>query len=331
MGDRSTTTFSRPAVFFVNAFGDQLMALPAMRALATMFPHGIQLLLGEGMLSFFYRELPVTEPVRVWWADSDEQIIDVGRIARCTAPCDLFLCLSTWTRPSVLELAGRMGASLTIGHSETFDEFVPVDESAHMFDFFFSIPQRLRPDLRFDDFSFAPNFSPAAENAAERFVRERVKSGKRILFVHPETLPHKMWSPLSFSWVLERFLDARSDFTVFVASVSRYPLELERNSHRVVCIEEHLELAMAILKYADLFLGVDSCFLHAADLFRVPGLGLFAHTDPQQWGFRLSPHARSIRAGSMLTIPYRQVLDVLLEIAEGVLPYQESSTCESQR
>src|SRR2546422_7821916 len=32
--------------------------------------------------------------------------------------------------------------------------------------------------------------------------------------------------------------------------------------------QEHLELALAILRYADLFLGIDSCFLHAADLFR---------------------------------------------------------------
>ena len=246
MNARRSSEFERPAVFFVNGFGDQLMALPAMRALGTIFPGGMQLFLGEGMLSFFYRGLPVGEAVRVWWADFEKGSIDVDRIARCAKPCDVFLCLATGVSPSVLELARRLDAKRTLGYFRMFDEFVPVDQSGHMFDQFFSIPQHFRPDLCFDDFSFAPRFSPAAENAAERFVAERVTPGKPILFVHPETLTYKMWSPASFSWVLERFLDAHSDFTVFVAGIFRYPLELRRHQSRIVCIQEHLELALAI-------------------------------------------------------------------------------------
>jgi hypothetical protein len=318
-------------VFFVNGFGDQLMALPAMRALGAMFPGGIQLLLGEGMLSFFYRGLPIGEAVRVWWGEFEKGIIDVDRIARSTKPCDLFLCLSTPVSPSVLELSRKMDANWTVGHLEMFDQCVPVDNSAHMFDQFFSIPNQLQPELRFDDFSFAPTFSPAAERAAERFVRERVAPGESILFVHPETLTAKMWSPAWLSWVLEHFLDARSNYTVFLSSVLRYPLQVRsHHQHRVVWVDEHLELALAILKHADLFLGIDSCFLHAADLFRIAGIGLFGPTDPYRFGFRLSPRVLSFWGkGRMEAIRPKAVLDSLLEIAEGVRPHADPHATRS--
>jgi ADP-heptose:LPS heptosyltransferase len=198
-----------------------------------------------------------------------------------------------------------------------FDEVVPVNESAHMFDRLFAIPQHFRADLRVEDFSYAPSFSPAAEEAARRIVCRRASPGGRILFVHPETRPDKMWSPASFSWVLERFLEAYPEFKVFVSSVEPYPLELDRARHRVVWADDHLELALAMLRHADLFLGIDSCFLHAADLFRVPGVGLFGPTDPHQWGFRLSPRPQAIWGeGSMEGIRREAVLDALLEIAD---------------
>jgi len=52
---RQDAGFARPAVFFVDGFGDQLIALPAMRALEALFPREIQLLLDEGMLSLLPR------------------------------------------------------------------------------------------------------------------------------------------------------------------------------------------------------------------------------------------------------------------------------------
>ena len=320
MSERIGGPFASPAVFFVNGFGDQVMALPTMRALATLFPQGMQLLLGEGMLSFFYRGLPVGEPSRVWWANFDEIRIDVERTAQSAGPCDLFLSLSTWSSPSVSELARKLKARCTVGFFETFDEFVAVDEPAHMCDRLFSIPQRLQPALRVEDFSWAPRFSAAAENAAERFVRKRVPPGHRILFVHPETLTYKMWSPAHFSWVVERFLEARPDFTVFVASLHCYPLQIERNRDRVVFVDEHLELVLSILRHADLFLGIDSCFLHAADLFRITGVGLFGPTDPRVWGFRLSPHARCIYGnGTMEPIRREDVFEAMIEMSDQQL------------
>src|SRR5689334_14028308 len=126
--------FQCPALFFMNGFGDQLISLPAMRALATIFPGGMQLLLGEGNLSFFYRGLPVSEPARMWWKDFQARVIDVEKSARDTRPCDLFVCLSPWGSPSVVDLARRLEARCTVGHFGGFDQVIPLDKTAHVFD-----------------------------------------------------------------------------------------------------------------------------------------------------------------------------------------------------
>jgi hypothetical protein len=309
----------RPAVFFVNGFGDQLMSLPAMRALGAMFPDGMQVIIGEGLLSFMYRGLPVDHVARAFWADVDDRRVDVERTLAGTRGCDLFICLSPWFSPTILELADRMGATQTVGPaSNAFDVAVPLDSRAHMFELLFSIPQRLQRNLCFDDFAAPPRFSAAAESAAQRFVADHVPPGCRVLFVHPETFTHKMWNQVALSWVLQRFLDTHPDFVVFIASVMFYPLSLTRHWDRIVLLDEHLELVLSILRHADLFLGVDSCCLHAADLFRLPGVGLFGPTDPARWGFRLSPRGQHVSGGgSMHTIERDAVLEALLELADG--------------
>ena len=147
MKDERPYEFTRPAVYLVNRLGDQLIALPALRALAAMFPRGLQLLLGESMFGFFYHGLPVGEPVRVWWDDYATGSIDVARIAASAQPCDLFVCLSPHSDPSVAALARRLGASWAVGYCEHLDQPIDADDSAHMFDQVFAVARLLEPSL----------------------------------------------------------------------------------------------------------------------------------------------------------------------------------------
>ena len=307
----------RPAVFMVNKLGDQLLALPAMRALAAIFPQGLQLFLGEGMLSFFYRDLPFSETVRVWCSDDDKDRIDIARVVGSAEHCDLFLCFPGHAVPSAVELAHRLDASRTIGYSEIFDEQVRLESGIHNFDKLFALPQHFDHTLQFDQFCAPPVFSTAAESAAGRYVSEKCRSWDRVLFLHPETLPEKTWPSERFAWVLERFLAERPDYGVIVAS--RVPIDLGTHERRVIHIGAHtgahLELVLAVMRHADLFLGIDSCFLHAADLFRMPGVALFGPTSPWQFGFRLSPYGRHVAEESMDQIQPERVLDALLDLA----------------
>jgi hypothetical protein len=285
----------------------------------------MQLLLGEGMLSFLYADLPVGKTVRVWWDDYENDSIDVARVAGSAESCDLFLCLSRHALPFAAELALRMGASWTVGYSEIFDIQMLIGDDVHEFDQLFAIPLYLEPLLRFDQFSAPPVFSAAAEAAAARYISSNCRCWDRVLFLHPETLPEKTWAPERFAWVLEHFLAERPEYIVVVSSLA--PTDFGSLDGRVIQTDVHLELALALMRYVDLFLGIDSCFLHAADLFRIPGVALFGPTASRQFGFRLSPWARHIAEESMDKIRPGPVLEALLELAELV----ESKSIPAQR
>ncbi len=314
------SNFKRPAVFQAYLIGDQLIGLPALRALAALFPENLQLLLGEGMLSFYYRGLPVSEPVRVWSEDFETGRVD--RIVQASKPCDLFLSLSTRASPFVAKLARSLGAARSVGLCEIIDEPVRVAPRTHMFERLFAVPQALEPSLRFDSFCEPPVFSPAAEAAAIGYVALKRQRGQRILLVHPETKPEKTWPPDRFAWVLDRFLAARPEYVVLVSSLA--PVDFGVSDPRVTRIDFHLEFAFALVRHVDLFLGVDSCFLHAADLFRVPGVALFGPTQVWEWGFRISPGGRHIAEASMADIRREPVLETLLDVA-GALERPPSS------
>lgn len=313
---RPNVPFERPAVFFANRLGDQLIALPAMRALGAIFPGGMQLLLGEGMPSFFHQHLPFSEPVRVRWDGDDERRIAVARTARAAACCDLFLCLSPAPLWFVGPLARRLGSCRTVGYGEGLDHELRFADGIHAFDSVFAIPQCLAPALRLDEFCGPPVFSAAAEAAAARFLASARGPWPRVLFVHPETGPERMWARERLAWVLDRFLAERPDFMAFVSSLA--PVDLDSHGGRVRQIDMHLELTLALMRHADLFLGVDSCFLHAADLYRIPGVALFGPTEAWQWGFRLSPRSRHVSARTMDEIRCEPVIEALLDVAEAV-------------
>jgi aryl-alcohol dehydrogenase-like predicted oxidoreductase len=75
-----------------------------------------------------------------------------------------------------------------------------------------------------------------------------------------------------------------------------------------------LDCALALTTVADLFVGVDSCFLHAADLARVAAVGLFFATNPVEFGLRWSAR-RHVRADEPSVLEPAEVADALRAVA----------------
>jgi hypothetical protein len=305
-------------VLLLNAIGDQLIAWPVLRALDHLFPGKMRLLFGPGMY-LFYRDVAFRETARVRWADMAKKRIDVERSRAAAGKADFFISLSTWSSPSLFELAKTTGAPRTLGYFEGFDLRAPYDEHGNMFDVLFEIPRALDPRLRFEDFAAPPKFSPAAERAALKWLAAHREKGEKLLFLHPETRPEKAWAHEGYAAVLEQFLSRHPEYKVLVSSRAPFPVLAEEHGRRIFPLAAHLELTLALAGHADLFLGIDSCFLHAADLYRIPGVALFGPTHPSEWGFRLSPIFRHVcgAGGAMSAIRPSEVLDALLEVAQS--------------
>jgi ADP-heptose:LPS heptosyltransferase len=133
-----------------------------------------------------------------------------------------------------------------------------------------------------------------------------------MLVIHTETLPHKMWPTERFISVLDKFFDAHHNYAAVVLDKADRKLDAGRHGVRVIHLPySSVATHYAIVGLADLFLGIDSCFLHAADLFRVPGVGLFGPTNHKVFGFRFGPHRHVYSGGTMEEIGEASVLEAL--------------------
>jgi hypothetical protein len=314
-----------PVVFFSNGIGDSLLSLPAMRALTALFPKRLTLICPRAANRLCYFALPFRRVVELQTVSENGQrggmislspeLFDARHAAAEVGSCDIFFSLVPWHSDRLEELVYRLIPHTTVGLFSFYDVRVRLPGRVHASDMAFEVPRAVESDLHIEDYARPPKLSDLAYRNARR-LRGELPVGARLLVVHPDTSPERCWVPERFVKVLDAFLDRRREFFVFVVGRSYDNLEQGRHADRVVsCMGLPLDFTVALVGQADLFLGVNSSMLHAADLFRVPGVGLFGPGSTQDWGFRFGPHHHVIGTNSVADIPE----DALLPVMEDLL------------
>jgi ADP-heptose:LPS heptosyltransferase len=308
---------SAPVAFHFNGFGDRLMALPAIRALATMFPNQLKVICGIGDRSTYYLDLPLREVCEVEFTRTDKGWgFDASLVATTIESCDMLVSFNTWCSNSVDALLSILQPVNSIGFYRNFNHPITLEENRHRADMMFELPRLLNPALKLEDFCY-PLSLPEEDVNFARSLRSTIPESSRLLLIHNETLAAKVWSDEKLFSVLDQFLSRHPSYVVLVLDQSERPLDIGKQGARVKQLTDDRSISAyyAVVANAELFLGVDSCFLHAADLFRVPGVGLFGPTNPRVYGFRLGPHRHVCANGPMDNIDESQVLEALEEIA----------------
>src|SRR5262249_20671340 len=140
------------------------------------------------------------------------------------------------------------------------------------------------------------------------------------LTMHAETNPAKMWCHEKWRYVITNFLRVRPQFVVLVVGLTSAAQHIPQISNRVIpCCGLPLNMSMCLVANSDLFVGVDSCMLHVADISRVPGVGLFGPTCSNEWGFRFSQHRHVTGEGTMEEICQDDVLAALLSLSSVMI------------
>lgn len=309
-----------PIAIFANGYGDNLLALPALRALTSLFPHRLALICPYGMGQLFFSSLPLRvlyecEMIQV----SKGRVFDADEIGDCLGVCDLLLSLNSWHTPSVDRLLRRFSPAESVGFFSSFNVTLPRHPQKHSADSAFDIPRYLNPELRFEEFVSPPVFTSRSHKRA-REMRSFIPPGVQVLLVHADTAAEKMWPTDRFVSVLDTFLDRHPNFLAFVVGSKDLSLDTGRLGKRVIkCFGLPIDVVLAFAGEADLFLGVDSCILHAADMFGVPGVGLFGPTSCVEWGFRISPHRHICGNTDMASISVSQVDDALESLLDEIV------------
>jgi len=188
------------------------------------------------------------------------------------------------------ELLRLVRPTRSVGLFPEFSVHFPFDQTRHSVDLAFDVARYVDPQLELDDFSSPPELPDESIRAAEYF-RSLLPPDSRCLAVHADTAEEKMWPAKQFSGMLNHFLSEHHDFVVQLLGTRDLGLKDGPHARRIInCHGVPLSHSFAFVSEADLFLGVDSALLHAADLFRIPSVGLFGPSDRRQFGFRFCRH-----------------------------------------
>jgi ADP-heptose:LPS heptosyltransferase len=266
------------------------------------------------------RELQFTRALGGWRFDAcalAEQILD----------CDLLLCLNPWHGPDTSNLLHHLPDAESIGFFRGFHHQIACDYHGHAIDMAFAIPAYLDSTLVPAQFAGPPAISPSTIARAQEFRRCHVRS-EFSLFVHTDTRPQKCWPPERFAQAINRFLRDHSDFTALIVDLHKRWIGDVEFADRVVPFSLPLDVSLALLRDCDLFLGVDSCHLHAADLFGVPGVALFGPTRCRRWGYRFTDHWHLQGAQRMDSIGVDDVFTALRRLALSARSHYQRTTCQ---
>ncbi len=307
-------------LFFANGIGDHIMTLPALRALVKALPPRIHLFAIPEMRHMLFSDLVVAEDVPIHLStENGRNRFDPAVAKSLHGDWDLFVSLNPWHSSDMDRLLEHLSPALSIGMNEKFDLCVRSTQLEHSCDRAFRIVGAIDPNLRIGEFAQPPSLDSRSIRTA-RGILEQFAGPWKVMAVHNETLPHKVWSHRRLGEVLGEFLSAHEDVIAISLDREIKPHLHERFHPRfVVPGNLPLAVALALVAQADLFLGVDSCMLHMADICRVPGVGLFGPDQStslgsKEMGFRFGPHRHVHGHGSMDGIGSASVLEALSEI-----------------
>lgn len=289
-----------PLVVAHGLAGDLLMSVPALRAIGQRFgfdlplvcgtePEHVALLRAAGFTHlhptlFRTREARPGEAVVIpcHWG------FDVEAVLPLAQDRDTIVCMTESPGPAFEALAQRTGLP-AVGVHEQADVVVPFDDvDAHTFDRFFALAQAVCGEtVRLEDHVGFPHRADAAQ--IRRQVREATGPG-RLLALHADTKPDKMWPLERWAAWLQRLWQDEPQTQVLLLGYPAIPIERYAVDARLLDVRDlPLTVNYEIAGMVDQFVGIDSCMLHAADLCGVPCVGVFNQTySPRLYGLRFA-------------------------------------------
>jgi len=335
MNDRPLLRSSKnPIIFITNGIGDHLMSIPSIRALSQIFNQKTSIICSQGLCHLLHDDINFSNVLEIEHHISGTgRKFDVDSLIKRMGYHDLFISLNSWHSEDVDKLLFYLKPSHSIGFFPQFDVAMPRNYNLHAIELAFEVPHHLCPELKLQEFTNKFKIPGFYQKGARKLRNQKGLNGYPVIAIHLDSHISRMWSYQKMFEVIKELLHIykHAQF-IFVGKQEDELLsfcEQYENAVFSFC-DFSLGLSFALIMGADFFIGIDSCMLHAADLFRIPGVGLFGPTKPEEFGFYYALH-RNVRSpsGSMSDI---SASDVFIEIHSliselsfmGYLPNQRS-------
>lgn len=288
------------AIVIINGIGDTLEALPAMRALAAVSQPLKVIVPMQRPFEFILEDLTAEVVPLNARIEHGRWLFDWSRLERELAEVDDVVFMLSWESDELRALCARLrGGHRTIGFFEFMSICPDHRPHPHWMDKYMALADVVAPDASVERWAWAPR-----AHAAPRIAQLGCVRRPRVA-LHPETQAERTFSDGEWMGLLGRLQAAMPDAEIGVLGVSMASrLAVAAASPAVFAISD-FEQGMHWVAGADLFIGIDSCWLHFADLSRAPTLAIFRTSSPRRAGPRLTPRAQ------VVTVPPGEALSTI--------------------
>jgi hypothetical protein len=278
-----------PIVFFANAYGDHLLTRPAMLALQQLFRGRLGFVGAADMANMFFPDLQFRVSRSIPF--HGQFAFDPKDFADLRGDFDAIINLNWWDSEDMRRIHALLPDIPAVNLCKSYGMFPAFDSSIHIVDSLFQLPLRLKSSLTVESFSDLYPIDLRISHLFDHF-KSKIASNRKVLGVHTLTKTYKQWPIDRFKELLHRFLQTNDNFVALVVDPIDRGLDSDGMEDRVFLLKDAgILTTSSFVALCDAFVGIDSYFLHVADLARVPTVGIFGPTAASQWGCRFTQHA----------------------------------------
>jgi len=303
-------------LFFCNAFGDHLCARPTVLALQKYFGGRLGFIGHPEMAGRFFPDARFRFVHEIPFVSQPDLThgFKLGDVQHVDEQFNALISLNPWDSPFVRELADAIQPKPFIGLNFWYSDVAPLKSDENIVDHTFKLASLIDPTSSLNDFSYVQPRAPLYEHRGQH-IRTQLPAGTKILGVHTETQIQKQWTVDKWRTLINTFLERHRDYTVVVVDPSDSDLDEGPFSDRIFSFDlVDVDTATDVVTHCDLFVGIDSYFMHVADFSRIPTVAIFGETDPRLWGPRFAPH-RICRSPKAADVDVTDVLAAMEELA----------------
>ncbi|MBB5747100.1 glycosyltransferase family 9 protein [Brevundimonas variabilis] len=292
---------SNDAIFFANGFGDALMALPGMRATLRAMPEATLILPHHPAYDYIFtgfdRRIRIAprSGLEFDWRDLDQR-------AGCPERLAVF---TSWTSGALAEWISTVNdRGFTTGLIAEVSR--SVSKTGHYTQRYFEIARNIDMEL-----AFADHCHPLVE-----LPRDGRLKGLGYYVLHVDTAEAKRLDDDVWTALVSALSEHRPDLHPVV--VGRDPAlrgPLGGAGSQIAHAPFDFGASCEIVAGATFFAGVDSSFLHLADLQQIPSVGVFRHPNHDRFGLCLTPHRVNLLVETDLTGQFTRLLSACLSVS----------------
>ncbi|HVI48708.1 MAG TPA: glycosyltransferase family 9 protein [Chitinophaga sp.] len=316
-----------PSLFFVNAIGDAFISLPTIRSLNKTFNGNLAVITNSFLKPLFEEEglkeiRTINSDIRYDDQNRAMYHFDIPDFKSVLNGTDFFIDINPWhvadNLNEFITLIKSVGIN-SIGYFDFYAEHISPDYRINSFDNVFRIACHINQQEAIDQYAYPPKVRKNIEEFT-RGIRNYFPEDFILLGLHDETKPYKMWQAGKFELLINELQSRYSNLGILILSRST-SIDMENiyDGGRVLYFEDPLSIQVmtGFVSAIDYFIGIDSMFLHLADMYKVPSIGLFGPTNYREWGFRFTEGKEIISpTGKMEDIPLELVLHEMIQLIE---------------